>query len=468
MKLFSKKTTFLLGSVIGSVIGLLFARESGKNLRAKLKTSQTPQKKFEALFQEYLKVGKIALKEVRESKTMQEVVKGGNEIIAELKQRVQSEGSSAVKFAHKKATEVVREVERQAGGLEKRAKRKVGKQIKRVKKPARKIIRKAKKVIRSSKPKRKTPRRVKRSRVSTRKNKSKMKLRALVFGIALATCSVALAASISISGIVFSSAAQEPLVKTEILVNGVSMLMTDLQGSFALSELQHNDVIRARKEGYVGMSTIISGADEDLSFHLAPVWELDSANQIYQDVPIYSWFEPAVRKLYEMQTLSASTQQDFRPGENLTRGELAVLAVRAAGFLPKISGEKHFCDIELTDDFASAVEFMYQHGWLSGYVSNSCKLGRVFRPQMAVNRAEAVKMALIAFDDLVRKAIDERSCVGADFTDVPDTAWFTPFVDQASCLKFINGYSDGSFRPANPVNRAEIAVILANALESLL
>ena len=169
MKLFSKKTTFLLGSVIGSVIGLLFARESGKNLRAKLKTSQTPQKKFEALFQEYLKVGKIALKEVRESKTMQEVVKGGNEIIAELKQRVQSEGSSAVKFAHKKATEVVREVERQAGGLEKRAKRKVGKQIKRVKKPARKIIRKAKKVIRSSKPKRKTPRRVKRSRVSTRK-----------------------------------------------------------------------------------------------------------------------------------------------------------------------------------------------------------------------------------------------------------------------------------------------------------
>lgn len=166
MKLFSKKTTFLLGSVIGSVIGLLFARGSGKDLRAKLKAGQTPQKKFEALFQEYLKVGKIALKEVRESKTMQEIVKGGNEIIAELKKKVQSEGSSAVKFAHKKATEVVREVERQAGGLEKRARRKVASHLKRVKRPARKIIRKAKKIIRSSK---KTPRRVKRSKGSTRK-----------------------------------------------------------------------------------------------------------------------------------------------------------------------------------------------------------------------------------------------------------------------------------------------------------
>lgn len=295
-----------------------------------------------------------------------------------------------------------------------------------------------------------------------------MRLRALVFGIALATCSAAFAASVSVSGTVFSSAAKEPLIKTEILVNGASILETDLQGNFALAELEVHDVIRARKEGYVGMSTIVSDTDENLSFYLAPVWELDSANQIYPDVPIYSWFEPAVRKLYDMQTLSASAQQDFRPGENLTRGELAVLVIRAAGFLPRISGEKHFCDVELTDDFASAVEFMYQHGWLTGYVSNSCKLGRVFRPQMPVNRAEAVKMALIAFDDLVRKAIDERSCFAADFSDVPDTAWFTPFIDQASCLKFINGYSDGSFRPANPVNRAEIAVILANALESLL
>ncbi|MFH1545889.1 MAG: YtxH domain-containing protein [Patescibacteria group bacterium] len=125
MKLFSKKSTFLIGSIIGSVVGLLFARESGKTLREKLKSARTPQKKFEALFQEYLRVGKSAIDEAQKSETMRELVKGGREILAELKRKAETEGGSAVKFAQKKAEEVLREVEKQAGGIEKITRKKV-------------------------------------------------------------------------------------------------------------------------------------------------------------------------------------------------------------------------------------------------------------------------------------------------------------------------------------------------------
>lgn len=125
MKLFSKKSIFLVGSIVGSVVGLLFARESGRTLRGKLKSARNPQKKFEALFQEYLKVGKAAIDEAQESETMRELVKGGKEILAELKKKAETEGGSAVKFARKKTEEVLKEVEKQAGGVKKRTRKRI-------------------------------------------------------------------------------------------------------------------------------------------------------------------------------------------------------------------------------------------------------------------------------------------------------------------------------------------------------
>ncbi len=154
MNLFSKKSTFIIGSLLGSVIGLLFARESGKTLREKLKTANTSQKKFEALFQEYLKVGKAAVDEAKKSEAMQELVKGGKEILAELKIRAESEGGSAVKFAQKKAAEVLEEVEKQADNIEKKARKRVTTTRKKVLKKTvavRQVVKKAVKKIQSKK-----------------------------------------------------------------------------------------------------------------------------------------------------------------------------------------------------------------------------------------------------------------------------------------------------------------------------
>ncbi|MBU1089377.1 S-layer homology domain-containing protein [Patescibacteria group bacterium] len=295
-----------------------------------------------------------------------------------------------------------------------------------------------------------------------------MKFRALSFLASfLIFISAVSAAAVSISGSVFSSAVGEPLIRTEIWLNGNFNSHTDLEGRFEILETAAGDIIRVRKTDYVGTSVIVKAADEEFDFELAPVWRLENVNQVYKDVPAYAWFEPAVRQLYETQTLAATGTQNYKPSENLTRGELAVLGVKVAGFLPENVEETNFCDVEPEDDFAPAVEFMFANGWLSGYPSEDCGKNRVFRSNLPVNRAEAVKMALVVFQDLVEKKIEESVCLPAGFTDVPAGAWFAKFVNEANCLGFVNGYPDGSFRPANPVNRAEIAVIFANALESL-
>ena len=158
MNPFSRKSSFLVGSIIGSVVGLLFARESGADLRSKLKAAKTPQKKFEALFREYLKAGRSAIDEAKESESIRELIKGGKEIIAELQKKANKEGGSAVKFAQKKAVEVLKEMEKQAGSVKKTVKKKVVKKTakarKAVKKVARKISPKAKKTTQKKTPRR--------------------------------------------------------------------------------------------------------------------------------------------------------------------------------------------------------------------------------------------------------------------------------------------------------------------------
>ena len=122
MSLFSRKSTFILGSLVGSIVGLLFAREAGKDLREKMKSAKTPQKKFEALFQEYLKAGKSAIDEAKKSESIRDLLKGGKE-----------------------ANEVLREIEKQTGSAKKKVVKKTTAARKKVNKTAKKVAPKKKK-----------------------------------------------------------------------------------------------------------------------------------------------------------------------------------------------------------------------------------------------------------------------------------------------------------------------------------
>lgn len=51
------------------------------------------------------------------------------------------------------------------------------------------------------------------------------------------------------------------------------------------------------------------------------------------------------------------------------------------------------------------------------------------------------------------------------FTDVADTHWAAKAIDELSEKGIINGYDDGTFRPDEPISRAEVAVMISRALE---
>ena len=80
-----------------------------------------------------------------------------------------------------------------------------------------------------------------------------------------------------------------------------------------------------------------------------------------------------------------------------------------------------------------------------------------FKPNTSINRAEFAKIMVTA------TGVDQYFPLTSTFPDVTRNDWFYPFVETARNQGWIEGYSDGSFRPGGQINRAEIAKILTKA-----
>ena len=101
-----------------------------------------------------------------------------------------------------------------------------------------------------------------------------------------------------------------------------------------------------------------------------------------------------------------------------------------------------FLDVETTHKYAPAIAYLRRNDIVKGYDDGS------FKPDGILNRAEAVKILLTA-NDIQAGAFD------TEFIDVPDNAWFAPYVATAFKKEIVKGYSDGSFKPGNTITRAE-------------
>ncbi|TSC57163.1 MAG: AAA ATPase [Candidatus Peregrinibacteria bacterium Greene0416_62] len=83
-----------------------------------------------------------------------------------------------------------------------------------------------------------------------------------------------------------------------------------------------------------------------------------------------------------------------------------------------------------------------------------------FRPDIVVNRAEAVAMLL--------RATGMQSDISEDplpFSDIPEDAWYREILRTAVAGNIIEGYADRTFRAGDPITRAEAAKIVALLME---
>lgn len=112
-----------------------------------------------------------------------------------------------------------------------------------------------------------------------------------------------------------------------------------------------------------------------------------------------------------------------------------------------------FTDVDASHANASAIDFVKERKIVSGYPDGS------FGPEKPINRAEFTKIVIGA---VYGTEPIEGCALDVSFKDVLRTDWFWPFIVAAKCKGVIDGYPDGTFKPAQNVNFAEAAKIVVN------
>ncbi len=128
-----------------------------------------------------------------------------------------------------------------------------------------------------------------------------------------------------------------------------------------------------------------------------------------------------------------------------TSGALALLLA----FSPMASAAS-FSDVAGSRN-STAIQFLSARGVIAGYADGT------FRPGNSINRAELAKILVTGNGQ--NPGVDQyNGC----FSDVA-SEWFAPYVCYAKAQGWVVGYSDGTFRPSNPVNTAEALKMILNA-----
>ena len=188
-----------------------------------------------------------------------------------------------------------------------------------------------------------------------------------------------------------------------------------------------------------------------------------SSNIGFTDLSLGShWSFDYVSTLVGRGVISGYLDGSFKPENDITRAEVLKIAMEAFYLSESDYGWEEYLDIEATD-------------WYVGYVGGAFNYGvieiedsRYFRPNEKATRVESLDVILTAaslslFEQ--GKILDFWSVptveASPDFSDVDIYAEYASLVDTAVVYGFIHpdGYVDNTFRPDNPITRAEISKI---------
>ena len=108
--------------------------------------------------------------------------------------------------------------------------------------------------------------------------------------------------------------------------------------------------------------------------------------------------------------------------------------------------------VDIPDDVPTGLNGKDHYAYIIGYGNNDV------RPQNNITRAEVATIFFRLLTDETREANMTKS---NSYNDVKDGDWFCCAVSTLSKMGIIKGYEDGSFKPNDPISRAEFAAIAA-------
>ncbi len=145
----------------------------------------------------------------------------------------------------------------------------------------------------------------------------------------------------------------------------------------------------------------------------------------------------------------------IRPDASITRAEMAVIVVHAAGLKPAEKVDLKFEDSAQIPEWAAGfIQTAVENNIIVGYEDNT------FRASRELSREEMVVLILKAFDIAAENGLEQPAFIDRDEIG----KWAMDYITKSVELNIVKGYPDNTFKPKRNVTRAEAFVVLYNTM----
>ncbi|WP_342528134.1 S8 family serine peptidase [Chryseomicrobium sp. FSL W7-1435] len=194
----------------------------------------------------------------------------------------------------------------------------------------------------------------------------------------------------------------------------------------------------------------LGAAGRDATYGYGLIQSIKEPAGLYPDTKSGAWYSEAIERGFEEKIISGFPDGTFRPSGFLTRAEAVSLLSRALNW-PTTSTTSYFRDVP-TESFAfPAIGYAYEQQIITGVSSTR------FVPQSSVTRGDLALM--------LHKALQLPVVASQSFPDVDSNAHYAEAVQVMVANEIIVGYpEDQTFRPKQPVTRAEFTSMIFRAL----
>ena|GEM_PF-294580 len=121
---------------------------------------------------------------------------------------------------------------------------------------------------------------------------------------------------------------------------------------------------------------------------------------------------------------------------------------------PLKAGAPLFSDLSMDHENYEAIQRLKKRDVISGYPDGT------FKPEKGVSRVEALKLIFAGLE----AAVPDPEALYFMLEDLFEDQWYAPYVAHAINQGVVKGYPDGTFKPAQTVNKAEFAKMLVLGL----
>ncbi|MDF1507064.1 S8 family serine peptidase [Robertmurraya sp. DFI.2.37] len=236
-----------------------------------------------------------------------------------------------------------------------------------------------------------------------------------------------------------------------VYMSGTSMAAPIVTGIIALIKEANPSLSTDEIRGKLQKSAIdlgVSGRDQLYGFGLA------QSPFLFRDIYGH-WANKDILNMYQLGWMVGTKTDVFSPDITLTRGQCAVIIVRALKLTKESESVRQFSDVPNGYWAKAEIDTITQHKLMMGTTF------RTFSPNRSLTRAQFA----VILDRIMKLP---QPTIENPFKDVPTTHWALKSIVALHELGVVNGTTQSKFNPEGKISRAQMAAMMNRAYPYLL